>query len=312
MAVAAAIAVLAAPAVSSATALRGGTAPATFGEVALVKISLGGPKLVFVVDTGAATSAITTTAAKALGFTPSGPTQTVSTIGCSATEHLAQISGWTLGRIPLPTTQIGIINSSLGKESPHGPAISGLLGSDVLSQFGRVTFDLVHNRLVLGGRSTGPGAGIPMTVTRDERGIREGIRATISGRTSSFVLDTGASVTLLQASTAKRLGLVLVPGSFKLRGAAGCSLKARATQIIEWSASGMPLPSTLAVSAREPSIRASPTGPPVGLIGAETLFAFGRLEFDFTHRRLILGAPRRRARTSTLASALTSPLPFLP
>jgi hypothetical protein len=81
-------------------------------------------------------------------------------------------------------------------------------------------------------------------------------------------------------------------------------LKAHLTQIPEWNTSGTPLPSTLALTVREATLRTSAKGPPVGLIGAATLFAFGRLELDFTHGRLALGAVQRGARASALDGSL--------
>jgi hypothetical protein len=291
LAVGALTAVLAAAPVASAKALPGGTVPATYGSSALVRVSVGGHKLWFTVDTGASTSAITASAAKMLGLVPAGAAQKVSTIGCSSSMRYASISGWRAGNVALPTTRIGILHSSLSPKTAHAPTVSGLLGSDVLAQFGRATFDLAHNRLILGGLPVAAHAGIPMAVSRRHGAVVETVRAAINGHSSRFVVDTGSPTTVLKSSAAKRLGLKPLPLRIKVHGAAGCSVKARLAEIVQWTASGEPLPTTAAITAGGSSLGFSSKSSPDGLIGAETLFGFGRLELDFTRGRLVFGSP---------------------
>jgi predicted aspartyl protease len=291
VAVGATAGMLTAPAVAAAGALAGGTVPATYGSAAVVKVSVGGRKLLFIVDTGASTSAITARAAKTLGLVPAGAAQKVSTIGCSTSTRYAPIAGWRVGKVALPATQIGILHSSLSSKTAHSPTISGLLGSDVLSQFGRVTFDLAHQRLILGGRPVGAHSGIPMTVLRSHGAVEETVRATINGHAARYVLDTGSPLTLLQASAAKRFGLASAHLSIKVHGAAGCSLKAGLSEIIQWNAGGEPLPTTAAITTSGAGSGLSSKGSPAGLIGAGTLFDFGRLEMDFARGRLVFGSP---------------------
>lgn len=201
----------------------------------------------------------------------------------------------------LPPTRVAIINNALSSEKLDGTPVGGLLGSDVLSQFGTVTFDLATNHLVLGGSVANPRTGIPMTVVRSPGGVAEIVRATINRHSSSYLLDTGSPLTLLPASAASRSGLASIPGSIKIHGAAGCSLKAHVTQIPEWSAAGQPLPSTPALTVPNTGIKSSKKGPAIGLIGAETLFGFGRLTIDFTRSRVILGSPAPRQSRSAPA-----------
>jgi predicted aspartyl protease len=292
LAVGALTAVLAAPPVTSAKVLPGGSVPATYGSSALVHVSVGGHKLLFTVDTGASTSAITASAAKMLGLVPAGTAQKVSTVGCSTSVRYASISGWRAGNVALPTTRIGILHSSLSPKAAHAPTVSGLLGSDVLAQFGRATFDLVHNRLILGGRPVAAHAGIPMAVLRKHGAVVETVRAAINGHSSRFVVDTGSPTTVVKSSAAKRLGLKSLPLRIKVHGAAGCSVKAHLTQIVQWTASGQPLPTTVALTASGSSLGFSSKTAPDGLVGADTLFGFGRLEMDFARGRLVFGSPR--------------------
>ena len=303
---------LAMPAMSAARSLVGGTIKATYaGELAaFVTVQAHGHKYLFQVDTGASSSAVTSRAAAALGLTPSGAAQSVSTIGCRASVREAELSGWRVGRVVLPSTRVGIVNNSLSREKFAGMRVSGLLGSDVLSQFRVVTFDIASGHLVLGGKVADSRAGIPMRVVRRHGSVTEVVRATINHHASNLVLDTGSPTTVLPASVASRAGLRSF-GSTKIHGAVGCSLTAHLSQITEWTAGGQPLPSTVALSVRSAGLKTSPKGPTVGLIGAETLFGFGRLTIDFTHGRLILGSPAPARR---LTAPLSSPLarPFDP
>ena len=284
-------AALTVPAVASGKALPGGTVPATYASGALVHVSVGGHKLLFEVDTGAATSAITASAAKTLGLVPAGAAQKVSTIGCSTMVSYAPITSWRVGSVALPTTQIGILHSSLSSKASRGPTVSGLLGSDVLSQFGRVTFDLAQDRLILGGRPVAKHSGIPMAVSRKNGAVVETVHATINGHSSRFVVDTGSPLTVLRASATRRLGLKSLPAAIKIHGAAGCSAKARLTQIVQWTADGEPLPTTVGFAVGGSELGFSSKNPPVGLIGAGTLFGFGRLEMDFARGRMVFGSP---------------------
>ena len=293
------------PAQSIASALRGGTVSASYaaGTAALVKVEVNGHTYVFIVDTGASTSAVTSKAAAALGLVPTGPARSVTTIGCRTAVRPAEITGWRIGDVALPPSPITILNNALSSEKLGSTPVSGLLGSDVLSRFGTVTFDLAGNHLTLGGRVANR-AGIPMKVVRSQGGVAEIVRATINRHSSSYVVDTGSPLTLVPASAASRSGLVALPGPIKIRGAAGCSLKAHVTQIFDWSAGGQPLPSTPALTVGSTGITLSKKGPAIGLIGAETLFSFGRLTMDFTHSRLILGSPTRASRSTPALSAL--------
>lgn len=91
----------------------------------------------FVLDTGASTSAIDSTVARGLGLQRAGPAHEVSGIGGSVEAVPVALTDWSAGPIRLPPGSVD--SASLGLRQVDGSA--GLLGSDILSQFGAVTID---------------------------------------------------------------------------------------------------------------------------------------------------------------------------
>jgi Aspartyl protease len=91
----------------------------------------------FVLDTGASTSAIDSSLARRLGLPQAGPPHEVSGIGGSVEAVPVTLSNWSAGPIHLPAGSVD--SAPLGLRQLDGS--SGLLGSDILSQFGAVTID---------------------------------------------------------------------------------------------------------------------------------------------------------------------------
>ncbi len=99
----------------------------------------------FVVDTGAETTLIDQGYVKKLGLQRSKKAPIpVSGIGGSSVAYLATISDWTIGRAHLPASTITVSNLKFGA------GLIGLLGSDVLSTFGKVTIDYANEKATLG------------------------------------------------------------------------------------------------------------------------------------------------------------------
>jgi predicted aspartyl protease len=112
--------------------------------VAPVKIQ--GKTYEFIVDTGATATLIDTKYASVLGLkkTKDAPVP-VTGIAGSTKAYLATISNWTIGRSKLPTSTITVGTIGLG-----GGDLVGLLGSDVLSTFGKITIDYDKQKATLG------------------------------------------------------------------------------------------------------------------------------------------------------------------
>lgn len=100
----------------------------------------------FVVDTGASISLIDRSLANQLGLKVSGSSQQVEGIGGIQTVIPVQISGWSIGKINLPTTTI---DKTFFSSSELGGHAVGLLGSDIWDAFGAVTIDYTNQTLTV-------------------------------------------------------------------------------------------------------------------------------------------------------------------
>ena len=122
-----------------------GTAPAQIERgpqgavIVIVNLTIQGHgPYAFALDTGASESLIDRPIARAIGLPIAGPQQQVSGIGGSEVVTPVKVSQWSLGSITLPSETIASAPLSTFSSSS---GVVGLLGSDVLSQFGSVTIN---------------------------------------------------------------------------------------------------------------------------------------------------------------------------
>jgi hypothetical protein len=99
----------------------------------------------FVIDTGAEVSAIDADIAAQLGLPVVGQPHEVSGVGGTAEAVPVHIENWHLDKIKLPA---GSIDSQTLGDLRNNDEV-GLLGSDILSQFGTVTIDYASNTLTV-------------------------------------------------------------------------------------------------------------------------------------------------------------------
>jgi predicted aspartyl protease len=110
-------------------------------------VTVSGNKLPFVIDTGASSSAIELHVAKLLRLPKSGRAHHAVSAGCTPKSQPVTMSGWTLGGVTLPT----ISHMEATKLGLRGIGAVGLLGSDVLSTFDKISIDYVHKVMTLRG-----------------------------------------------------------------------------------------------------------------------------------------------------------------
>lgn len=119
--------------------------------LALVPVYIDGQgPFTFTLDTGASHSLIEQGLADQLGLPVDGHTVKLSGISAVATGQQVWVGQWRVGDVELPARMLVTLNmGKFDKES----GMQGLLGSDVLSQFGRVSIDYQNGKMTLGGCS---------------------------------------------------------------------------------------------------------------------------------------------------------------
>ena len=115
--------------------LRGGGGTA----MVLVPVTVDGQgPFNFALDTGAGITLIDSQLADELRLPVTGASTNVSGVGGSQEITPVRIDAWNAGKITLPSADIGKTELSSFK---NNAAVRGLLGSDILSRFGRVTIN---------------------------------------------------------------------------------------------------------------------------------------------------------------------------
>lgn len=105
----------------------------------LIPITIGGKgPYNFALDTGAGISLIDSDLADKLGLQESGSSFQVSGVGGSQDITPVHVDSWAAGSIKFPSADIGKTGLPTFKQESD---VQGLLGSDILSQFGRVTIN---------------------------------------------------------------------------------------------------------------------------------------------------------------------------
>lgn len=116
------------------------------GTLAFVPVYFGeqGP-FSFALDTGAAHSVIDEKVVEEARLALTGETRSLSGISGLAEAKHVQVDAWRVGDVALPPLEVSSMLLAAGDDH----TMRGLLGSDVLSGFDRVTIDYVEGRLVL-------------------------------------------------------------------------------------------------------------------------------------------------------------------
>jgi Aspartyl protease len=296
------------------TALAGGaqrlpiTVSTVAGQVAeMINVCINGQgPFPFIIDTGAGESVIDAHLAQRLHLTKKGRTGAIEGVGCETESTPVKMASWSAaGAVLAPQTLTAATLPDFGiKGQPYG-----LLGSDVLSRFGAVRIDFVHQTLTLGAKEgppdsgnqitgpTGPAPGVNLTdgetgTTVPATSVLVPGAASLEvqlrlghNRSHIFVVDTGSSQSVVAGALAKKDHLAHTDQA--QRQTTVCStITAPLDKSGPWSIPGVTLhPQDLGVVSFGPI---SDNGT-AGLLGSDQLKRFGWVILDYTGGRLVLG-----------------------
>jgi hypothetical protein len=275
--------------------VRTGTA-----TLVLVPVCLAGQgRYPFILDTGAARSLVDNSVADRLRLPVTGTATQATGVACTSSAGQVQVPNWSVGQVPLRSQTLASLSLGL---PPGGPPIAGLLGSDVWSRFGQLRLDYHAGRLMLPGpeQATAPSAAaseprdteltalgnqlVPMTIVHPGSGTLALVPLTIGGQgPMMFVLDTGASRSVVDSRVAQRLSL---PPAGKPQRAAGvsCATTTQPVRVASWQVGAVDLPAQNldSISLAIPGL--------TGLLGSDILYRFGTITVDYAGARLALAS----------------------
>jgi tetratricopeptide (TPR) repeat protein len=194
------------------------------GNRPFLNININGKaSLRFVIDTGASLSVISEKAAEKLGIKPVARGGNARAVGGSGTFPIVYtvLNSLTIGETKIEMVPAYIRTVHVTDETPPEARADGYLGLSVLSSFA-LTLDYQSRRLTLDRSSAQKSAASPATSAAENLMPAEGsvpIRTTSGGLASAeahiptmqrplnFIVDTGASVTVVSKSAVKRHNL---------------------------------------------------------------------------------------------------------
>jgi predicted aspartyl protease len=126
---------------------------------------------------------------------------------------------------------------------------------------------------------------VPLVVVKTKSGATAAlVRVFIHGRLVPMLVDTGATVTVINRTAARKLHLKSVGKPHEFCGVTGCAL-ARRVRVANWNVGGVPLPAVVVSSSPIAGLNAHP----FGLLGSDVLSRFGSVTIDYDNKQLILG-----------------------
>ncbi len=129
-------------------------------------------------------------------------------------------------------------------------------------------------------------ATVPIVVVKTKSGATAAlVRVFIHGRLVPMLIDTGATVTVINATAARRLHLRTVGKRHRFCGVTGCAL-ARRVRVANWNVNGtVPLPTVVVSSSPIAGLNAHA----FGLLGSDVLSRFGSVTINYAAKQLTLG-----------------------
>lgn len=256
----------------------------------------------FIVDTGAAASVFSKTLASRLKLTPTGASEEIGAIDCNVASRQVAIRNWSIGGRSLAPEDVLSLNFP---RAPVITSIDGLIGSDLLSRFGAIRIDYQTQELTLMSTEapapttvvsvvkstnvktptslladTNPNA-IALRVLETPHLTSVSTTVDFGGIPFSFIVDSGASISLVSSTDGPRLAAV--SDRFSL-ASAGCLVKGTEVASASWSVGGVDLPQQHLGVVRLPSVLDS------GVIGSDVFFEAHVVVIDYRNARMFLGS----------------------
>ena len=156
-----------------------------------------------------------------------------------------------------------------------------------------------------------PGGQVPIKVFHSRTGAAAVLVPVSIGRHHGyFILDTGAEKSMIDQRVARQLGLRPVGRKHVLCGITGCDRPTRSVNVAGWQLGGVALPATHLAQGNLLALFPGPTVA-AGLLGADMLSAYGKINIDFANSLLTLGDGNPIA-ASPPPSAPAPPTPATP
>ena len=126
---------------------------------------------------------------------------------------------------------------------------------------------------------------VPLVVVKTKDGSTAAlVRVFINGQLIPMLVDTGATMTVVNHTAARRLHLKTVGKPHEFCGVTGCAPAPR-VRVSNWNVVGVPLPGAVVLSSPIAGLNARP----FGLLGSDVLSQFGSVTIDYRDKQLILG-----------------------
>jgi len=227
-----------------------------------------------------------------LGACSSSPTTAIatSTTASSAVARTATPQSATSTVTP-PSTSSG------SSASPTTPTLSSSTAAPTPAS----TSTAAGSSTVSGSRRVIPPGGgsklglrplvVPVKIVHHKSSVQVLVQLKIHSKPFYFLVDTGASVTLIDSTVAKSLGLAAIGAPGKATSI-GCSAPIQPVALADWSVGSQALPGSLIPSQRTELAGKKIGGIPVaGLLGADLYYLYGTMTVDFKNATMTLGHP---------------------
>jgi predicted aspartyl protease len=181
--------------------------PITFAEgVPIIRLQVNHKEAALVLDTGAESTIVSTSAADRLQLPRSMVyPRRLQGLGGGVVAGMVDLPDLAIGGVHFPN--FGALVAPVDLPKLDGVVPDGLLGADILSDF-EVDLDFAHSRVRLFCAVGAPDWGTPYTVIDANRSVHDRLffRATLDGKKVATIIDTGAQNSVIDTRFALAAG----------------------------------------------------------------------------------------------------------